>query len=758
MLINFQIKKLQSRITDTIFIFQYSDFGNNSNLQYLHGIQYVLGYVAHRLPDYLQPKTEINLNFTSFLMVLGYVIFTFILVPRFFTESLLRYRHIFTFNTRVTKIISETERRNPEAQNLVEKYYSVVWNNWNGITAIPDVVNNLPMHLILSLKQDLTWAVFYHSPTLRNTSLPYKRWLCQYINLEYKLAGERFFTGVHCYTNLYYIKSGVVQFFSSDDATSAILSVTDGTIFGDVSSIVPPLKRKVMVRCQTYCEVFVISRAKILVSLHKFPEDRRHILRLVKQRMKHARDLYACKQDDKSKDVVEDENIEWIKRRWWEISKSITHRRRVKKESKYELLPEEMRKNHCPKYIGQLVLCNENQLKKRSMFVNDGFPWILGDRSIFFRFWTYIVWLTVCIVILVFPPSIVRAMKQEAYWFSFVVNCVDLIFAVDIVVLLSTAVQGQENTPRSFSSIISYRFRNVNFILDLLATCLLDILIKAAGGSEYVHIFMFNRLIKMHVLFSDRQYIQWERTNKPERTVLKKIALWHILFLYVCGYILYVIASIIPDMTLEYYFNDHCLISNTTGCAFHGYGILSLTSGYFYRMFYYIGVAYQKTAIDSMFEACFVVALFILSLYTRSAYLGALYFKYRNRTIYQHLVRHITQYYIKQEIHPDLMIRLQRYLYCHWKYFSGYNILESNPMKNETFIIFWKCHGEVAEKIISESTLFQGADPALVRDLAQKSKLLLLPRNAVILLFGVQMFRLNWLLKVSTVRLIMSYI
>lgn len=680
-------------------------------------------------------------------MVLGYILFTFILVPRFFSESLLRYRHIFTFNTRVKKIIFETERRNPESNYIVEKYYSILWNNWNGITEIPDVIHNLPRHLILSIKQDLSWAVFYHSPTFRKTTLPYKRWLCEYIKLEYKLAGERFFTGVHCYTNLYYIKTGIVQFFSSDDASSALLSVTSGTIFGDTSSIIPPLNRKVMVRCLTYCEVLVISRATVLVSLHKFPEDRRNILRLVKQRMKHARDLYACKLPGKGKDIVEDEDIEWIKRRWWGISNTISRYKKSNRLNKWEIPQEEH--NHCAKYIGQLVLSNESQLKKKSMFVSDTFPWIIGDRSFLFRVWTFIVWVTVCIVLLVFPPNIVRAMKQEAYWFPYVVNCVDLIFAVDIVVLLLTAVQGKESAPRSIFSVISYRFKNMYFILDLLSTSWLDIIIKAIGAAEYVHFFMFNRLLKLHMLFIDRHYIQWKRTNRPDLQILKNIGLWHVLLLYVFGYLLYVVASLVPFMTPEYFFFNHCLITNSTECYFSGYGILSLTTAYFYRMFYYIGVIYKKTAADSLFETVFVGAVYMLSLYTRSGFLGALYFKYRRSINYQQFVRHLTNYYVKQEIHPNLMMRLQRYLLCHWKYFNGADVTQLNPMKDETYIIYWKCHGEIAEKIISESPLFKGAEPAFVRELAQKAKLFLLPINAAILLFGVQMYRLNWLLKVS---------
>ncbi|XP_026327626.1 uncharacterized protein LOC113235920 [Hyposmocoma kahamanoa] len=190
------------------------------------------------------------------------------------------------------------------------------------------------------------------------------------------------------------------------------------------------------------------------------------------------------------------------------------------------------------------------------------------------------------------------------------------------------------------------------------------------------------------------------------------------------------------------------MASNNTKCLFAGKGILSLIGTYFYRMFFNIGaVASFKTAIDSTFELFFITIMYVLSLYTRSYFLGALYFKFRSKIRYQYFVRNITNYYVKQNIHPDLMARLQRYLRCHWKYFSGVDITHPNPLKGEAFVIYWKCHGETAVRIISESEILKGADPALVRELAQKAKILLIPKRAAVLLFGIQTCRINWLLE-----------
>lgn len=316
--------------------------------------------------------------------------------------------------------------------------------------------------------------------------------------------------------------------------------------------------------------------------------------------------------------------------------------------------------------------------------------------------------------------------------------------------MLFTAKEDQENTLTSIWSVISHRFKSVYFILDLFSTSGLDIILKTIGASKFVHLTMFNRLLKTYVLFVDRRYVKWTRNNRPSRKVLKNIFLWHVLFVYVLGYLLYMIIFFIPNMSTRYFFYNHCMASNNTKCLFAGKGILSLIGTYFYRMFFNIGaVASFKTAIDSTFELVFITIMYVLSLYTRSYFLGALYFKFRSKICYQYFVRNITNYYVKQNIHPDLMVRLQRYLRCHWKYFSGVDITHPNPLKGEAFVIYWKCHGETAVRIISESEILKGADPALVRELAQKAKILLIPKRAAVLLFGIQTCRINWLLEVS---------
>lgn len=724
---------------------------NSTTLTYMYGFQYVLGYLTFYLTDTLFPKTLINLYFTVFLLLTGYVLWTFLLLPHLFNDSLLNMRRLSLYNRRAKRMIIEAEIRNvsPEAHMKVENYYSIMWAKQKGIMTVPKIIYLIPRHIKLGLIQDLSWAVFYHSPTFRKTSLPYKRWICEHIRLEYRLKGERLFSGLHCYTNLYYLKSGVVQFFAMDDTSAAMLSVTGGTIFGDISAIIPPINRKVIVRCLTYCEVFVVSRAIVLTSLHKFPEDRRNILNLVHKRMKHARDLFSCKQEIRGADVVEDEGIHWIKRRWWELSETIAAYKRSKKYKKCDL-PREETNYHCAKYIGQLVLCKESQLQKESMFIRDQFPWLLSMKSKFIAIWNIMIYVVVFVTLLVLPPGLVRMTIDRPYWFPFFLKTVDFIYAADIFVSLFSAPEEAQGVADTIFGALLLRCKNFYFILDLFSTAWVDYFVKEIGQADIRNIVTFNRLLKTHVLFETRRNIKWTRQTEVGNRMSLYVILVNGLIMYDSGFFMYMVSVLIPDVTRENYFLSHCIISNTTNCLFKDSGILSLSLVYVYRLIAESGTLLEKTKLDTSLNIIGGFIMYVVTIYSRSFCIAYFYIKYRPTVDYQHYVSVLKSYYAKYNIHPKIMNRLDNYWECHWKYIMGADVLKPNQIVEEPYNIYWNVHGEVAENTIKESDLFKESDPVLIRELAQISQFLILPRNTKYIAFGVLVKQINWLVKVST--------
>ncbi|CAG4956404.1 unnamed protein product [Colias eurytheme] len=280
---------------------------------YVYAYSYILTFFMNDQIDDTKPSTVKEYIFTNLLMIVGYIFITFVIIPKMVAESMLKFRRMGSFYRKVQKIIEETRRRNisPKAHIDVKQFYCLMWKKRSGITSTPEVISEIPRYLRLEIRQDLVWPVFYHSPTFRKTSSPYKRWLCETIRMDFKLPGEKFFAGPNCNTHLYYIKSGKLQLISSDDGVTPLITLTSGTLIGDISFYVPPQKRKVIAQCITYCEVLYITRVDILNSLHKHPVDRKLILSQAMERIRHAKTLYTCKQHVRGLDRSEDEGLAW---------------------------------------------------------------------------------------------------------------------------------------------------------------------------------------------------------------------------------------------------------------------------------------------------------------------------------------------------------------------------------------------------------------------------------------------------------------
>ncbi|CAH2230056.1 jg20265 [Pararge aegeria aegeria] len=520
---------------------------------YVYGASITLSYVVNKQYDEIKPATVSEYILFGSLMIGGYILIKFIVFPKMVAEALLRFRKICTFYPEVQRIIEETRRRNPSpnAYKDVKQFYDLMWKRRNGITNIPEVISELPRYLRVDIKQDLVWPVFYHSPTLRNTSSPFKRWLCDYVHIDYKLPGEKFFTGPHCQSHLYYIKSGIVQLISFDDGSTPLISVTSGTIFGDVSFYLPPSIRKASVRCLTYCEIIYIARVDLLNSLHKYPEDRRMIMELIKDRIKHARILHTCKQHVRGLDRTEDEGIVWVKKRWWEISEAVSvwKRRSSKNENRKCEIPAEEFVYHCAKYIGQLVLCSDIQLLTKSMFANVKFPWIFVPESIFGHIWKTIVIITVFFVLLLYPPFLTR--KNIPNWFTFFQLWANVVYICDICVSLLTSMVKHENLTDNFAAVMFARCKSTKFALDILSTVWLEDLAVIIGVPEYYFACQFNRLIKIYVLFTE-----WDTRKDPLYDACYKLTLVHFSFVYIVSYLLFMIDRNEVKISTPYFFGE----------------------------------------------------------------------------------------------------------------------------------------------------------------------------------------------------------
>ncbi|KOB64582.1 putative Voltage and ligand gated potassium channel [Operophtera brumata] len=724
---------------------------NEEYTTYIYSTLFVFSFAVGNIIDETKPSTIIEFIVVSGLEILGNLLTIFVVIPKIFGEVIIRLRRIFSYYPQVRRLVAETKRRHTSRNAYIEleNIFNMIWIKRSGITRLPEIITEMPRCLRLDLKQDLVWPVFHHSPILRNSSTPLKRMICDLIVPDYKLPGEKLYSGINSHSHLYYLKSGIVQILSADDGTTPIISVTSGTIFGDISFQVPPLKCKNMIRCLTYCEVLYLTRIDYIRSLYHHPDDRRKILDMVKDRMKHARTLYNCKQHVRGLDRTEDEGIAWVKRRWWEVSDAINswkNRSSKSDDQRHELPPEEAI-YHCAKYIGQLVLCTDIQLQTKSLFANARFPWILLPHSSFGIIWHRVVTGTVFMVLILYPP-IVTSLRPTPSWFRFFECWTDIIYAADICVSLFTAIAERDNLTTSFAAVMFARCKSLYFILDVMATIWTEYIVVIIGKSELSNIVRLNRLIKIYMLFTGDTVV-WDVKKNPMMIVCYKIILLVFSFMYLLGYLMYVISRFTPDMTKNYFFGEYSCepITPTDQCDpgrifFMGTAIAWVMELMFPEFL-------PLTLVDVYYGIVLEYAIFLIFIFCKVQFIAAMYLKHMDVLNFQYFVFNLKKYYHYYKIHQHLLKRLDSYLVCQWKYFKGTDIMHPNMLKTEPYGVYLKVQGEVAEKIIGESIAFIGADPLLIRELAYASQLLILPKNAVLFLFNVQCKNVSWIVQVS---------
>ncbi|XP_013144136.1 PREDICTED: uncharacterized protein LOC106107699 isoform X2 [Papilio polytes] len=711
---------------------------------YVYGASFIFFFPVNYMFDEIKASTLVEYAFFSALMIFFYLISTFVIFPKMIAESLLKLHCIFSFHPRVQIIIGEAKRRNPSPKAYIDvkNFYALMWKKHDGITRLPNIMSELPRYLRVEIKQDLVWAVFYHSPTLRRTSRAFQKWLCDFIHLDYKLPGSRFFVGPHCQSHLYYIKTGIVQLISTDDGITPIISFTSGTIIGDISFFLSPAKRIVMVRCLTYCEVYYLPRADILKALHKFPVDRKAILQRVKDKIKHAHTLYSCKKHVRGLDRAEDEGIAWLKKRWWEISEVVSHFNLPEDQhSKPSLkLSAEEVVYHCPKYLGQLVLCTDGELRKHSLFASVRFPILLLPNSSFSVVWNRIVVATVFLVLIFYPPNITR--PDVPVWFNFFQFWVDIVYLADVCVSLITTMENQETGRVYFASVMFARFKSVWFFIDILSATWFETYVMLIGMPQYYYTVQFNRLLKIYVLFPN-----WSFGKDPLIHVILKVCLIHLIFVYIMSYLTLALITIIPDLSLVNFYGD----------VFCDWGVPKNKCIYEVRHVFEIFLAWvleflfshntTQNLTDVYVSTVTIYCGFLIFIYCKTSLIGIFHAYNTGVSKYQFFVINVTNNYKQFKIHPELLRRLNRYMKCHWKYYKGMDVLYPNILKNEPYDIYWKVHGEVAEKIIRQSLPFQMADNGLIRELAYNAKFILLPKLSTVIIFGLQPKNVTWLVQ-----------
>lgn len=151
--------------------------------------------------------------------------------------------------------------------------------------------------------------------------------------------------------------------------------------------------------------------------------------------------------------------------------------------------------------LGLLALSDDVELKIKAICVKSNCPYIMEPYSKFRIFCDSVVLVAVVLQSIVLPYNIAfkRKIPTSVRPVSFLFDC---LYVLDIYLQLSTMIKGRVHIISTTTAIIMHRFRQLDFLIDLVAVLPTDYIGVALGASSHIEALLrINRLLKLHKLY-----------------------------------------------------------------------------------------------------------------------------------------------------------------------------------------------------------------------------------------------------------------
>lgn len=184
---------------------------------------------------------------------------------------------------------------------------------------------------------------------------------------------------------------------------------------------------------------------------------------------------------------------------------------------------------HTSMNLGLIVLSDNVELKIKAICLNAECPYVFEPSSTF-KFFCSVLILIAIILQSAILPYLISFKRRIPLEFKPILFLLDCLYLFDIYLQLSTAIKGRIYTINTIGAIILYKFKQVVFLIDVIAILPLDYIADAMTASEHmVALLKINRLLKFHTV------ITFTKSNKNDyRSCSLKTKLQKYIMLYTC--------------------------------------------------------------------------------------------------------------------------------------------------------------------------------------------------------------------------------
>ncbi|XP_053607909.1 uncharacterized protein LOC128673815 isoform X2 [Plodia interpunctella] len=235
------------------------------------------------------PLLDADKWLTSFLMIIGYVVFRFQYIGIMTWELVLENTRRSLFIDQYHHMVSFLKLRNAPTWLLdqAKEYKKRLWTMKDGVLSCNEL-QRLPLALQMELVFDINIVHFHNSLLFREADEAFLRQISLLMKHELYLAGQYIWSQNVVKMGMICIKRGVIEMLSDEDDESPIIAFKEGTVLGELS-LFYSIPAKVTVKAATYVELQVLRRTDFMRVAEEHPVMLSFVKNKIKERLRKSR-------------------------------------------------------------------------------------------------------------------------------------------------------------------------------------------------------------------------------------------------------------------------------------------------------------------------------------------------------------------------------------------------------------------------------------------------------------------------------------
>ncbi|KAK9872980.1 hypothetical protein WA026_020329 [Henosepilachna vigintioctopunctata] len=479
-------------------------------------------------------------------MCIGFVLTTLILIGALSLDLVNRSYRLANMRIQLYAIRRHLKsiRMSRKDTDLILNYYRLFWKKKKGVKEAV-AINILPLPLQMEISFDINYYLLQCSILFRNKPEPFLRTLSLNMKHEFFQPGEDIYVCNTIKNKMICVASGIIEVTSDEDYDSPIISFGKGSVLGEAALILS-LPAKTTVRAANYCELQVLYKVDFIRIIHLYPEIFLQLRETVISRIEKFH---------LDEDRIQESSRFLTLNLYVSQKKHLSAIKRLKKRLLRERFDDLIPKNHhaCDLYKYQE---NVKKMKGRYIFLSDTFPWILASRSFFMKIWQIIVFIDVITLGFTYPYFMAyhREFPEE---FKTIANFIELIYYLDIYIILTTAIESKDYVAKTFSEILAIQLKSFRFYVELVSTIPFELIFYKVTTQIYVTI-KLNRVLKSFRICTFFDKIEKKvLTHNILGIRLIKYFTYIVMVNYWFGILLYSSTCFTPSCTEPGWYRDH---------------------------------------------------------------------------------------------------------------------------------------------------------------------------------------------------------